>query len=102
MNKAYRLAIGLGQRLWMTLGVGALVAMATLTVVLGAGKSGTGSSPTVIAAPTTIRTSPSAVPNQIASPYNGKGWQGSGPFNNGSMPGPAWWIVIGQQANGAQ
>ena len=102
MSKAYRLTTRSGLQLRTTLGVGALVAMATLPFFLGAWKSDTGSSTTVIAAPTTIRTSPSAAPNQIAAPFNGKGWQGGGPFNNGSMPGSAWWLIVSQQANGAQ
>jgi hypothetical protein len=98
MNRAYRLTTRLGQRLWLTLGVGALIAMAMLPFFLGASKSDTGSSTTVIAAPTIIRTSPSAVPNQIASPFGG-GW-GSGPFTGGALTGPEWWLAISAQASG--
>jgi hypothetical protein len=61
-----------------------LVAMATLTVLVGGSERDTRSSVTVIAdntpsAPTT-RASASAAPGMKAPPFDGAGWPGPGPF----------------------
>ena len=60
-------------------GVGGLVAMATLTVLVGRSTPGTPSSTTVIAAPgqsrTTTRIAPSAAPDLKPPPFVG-GWIG--------------------------
>ena len=98
---ARRLTTKLGQRLRIALGVGALAAMATLPFVLGAWSSDTGSPTTVVANPTTIRTGPSAAPNQTAAPFNG-GWVQGFPFTGGWGTGQDWWIVINNKANGGQ
>lgn len=59
--------------------VGGLVAMAMLTLLVGRSTPDTRSSTTVIAAPertTPPRTSASATPGQIATPWGGQGWPG--------------------------
>ena len=98
---AHRRTTRSGQRLRLVVGVGALVAMATLPFFLGTSKSDMGSSTTVIAAPTTNRTGARAVPNQTAAPFNG-GWAGGGPFTGGWGNGLQWWQVVSNQAQGWQ
>jgi hypothetical protein len=95
MDNAHRLRTILGRRLTMLLAVGALVAMATLTILVGGWASDTPSSTRMIAThgddtqvtPTGSAGQPSTVGTVKAPPFYGGGWPGGGPFHGGGWPG---------------
>jgi hypothetical protein len=96
MDNAHPLRTILGRRLTMLLAVGALVAMATLTILVGGWASDTPSSTRMIAThgdDTQVTTTgsagqPSSHGTVKAPPFSGGGWPGGGPFHGGGWPGP--------------